>query len=539
MHQPLDMIVVGGGINGVGIARDAAGRGCKVLLCERDDLGQHTSSASTKLIHGGLRYLENYEFRLVRESLMEREVLLRGAPHIIWPMRFILPHHKGLRPAWMLRLGLFLYDHIGGREMLPPTRRVPFHKGGTENLHHSVIEDEFGFGFEYSDCWVEDSRMVTLAAMDAQEKGADIRTRTTCRALERQGDNWRVLLEDRYGNKTWVASRSVVNAAGPWVDDILATSPARQNSRRVRLIKGSHIVVDQLYDGDHAYILQNADGRIAFTIPYERNFTLIGTTDVTIDGEPGGVTISDEEIGYLCELVNGYFRKNVSAEDVVWSYSGVRPLFDDQNDNASVVTRDYVFDLSPETDGAPLLSIFGGKLTTFRKLAEQAVEKLAPRLHARGVTLGKAWTKEASLPGGDIADADFEQFLSTQINRYPEFSQDYLRRLARAYGTRMGKLIDKATSFDELGRHFGAGLTEAEVYYLVENEYALTADDILWRRSKLGLHMTAKERSAFDRWFADRSAFGDLPVRRGGNSAEKGATGLVDAVTITTEGRVG
>ncbi|MEL6378918.1 MAG: glycerol-3-phosphate dehydrogenase [Pseudomonadota bacterium] len=514
-QKPLDVLVIGGGINGVGIARDAVGRGYSVLLCERDDFAAHTSSASTKLVHGGLRYLEQYEFKLVRESLTERERLLRAAPHIIWPMRFILPHHKGLRPAWLLRLGLFVYDHLGGRKMLPPTKRRRFAEArGPANdesqpVTGAFLDKAFTFGFEYSDCWVEDSRLVVLNALDAEGRGAQMRSRTACKALERQDGLWRVLLEDSDGNKQWVLARSVVNAAGPWVDDILrrqggsTPNAAARNASNLRLVKGSHIVTKRLYDGDEAFIFQHTDGRIAFAIPYENDFTLIGTTDLAFNGDAASVEIDQEEISYLCDLVNTYLHKSISADDVVWSYSGVRPLFDDQQDNASVVTRDYVFDMSSEELGAPLLSIFGGKITTYRKMAEHAVDRLIDRLPLTGA--GRApsapWTEEKTLPGGDIPDADFDGFFTAQKKRYPGFEPRLIRRLARAYGTRMGLILGDHQNEAHLGEAFGAGLTQAECAYLVTHEFAATAEDILWRRSKLGLHMTADEIKSFSSWF--------------------------------------
>ncbi|MEO1675827.1 MAG: glycerol-3-phosphate dehydrogenase [Pseudomonadota bacterium] len=511
-QKPVDILVIGGGINGVGIARDAVGRGYSVILCERDDFAAHTSSASTKLIHGGLRYLEQYEFKLVQESLNERERLLRAAPHIIWPMRFILPHHKGLRPAWLLRLGLFLYDHLGGRKMLPPTMRRRFAgTRGPANDHarpvtDAFLDEEFTFGFEYSDCWVEDARLVVLNALDAKTRGAQMRPRTACKTLERQDGLWRVLLEDANGAKQWVLARSIVNAAGPWVDDVLRRQggePNRRNAGNLRLVKGSHIVTRRLYDGDEAFIFQHTDGRIAFTIPYEQDFTLIGTTDLGFEGDAANVEIDQEEISYLCSLVNTYLHQSISADDVVWSYSGVRPLFDDQQDNASVVTRDYVFDMSDEEAGAPLLSIFGGKITTYRKMAEHAVDRLTGRVPITntGDQPRAPWTQDKTLPGGDIPDADFDGFVETQQKRYLGFSAALIRRLARAYGTRMDLILDDHETDEELGKQFGAGLTERECAYLVAHEFAAKPEDIIWRRSKLGLHMTGAEIKAFSSWF--------------------------------------
>lgn len=505
-QDPVDILVIGGGINGVGIARDASGCGYSVMLCERDDLASHTSSASTKLIHGGLRYLEQYEFKLVKESLCEREVLLKAAPHIIWPMRFILPHHKGLRPAWVLRLGLFLYDHLGGRKILPPTKKIALSAG---SVHGEKLSDAYSLGFEYSDCWVEDSRLVALTARDAFERGAQIRTQTVCHALERQGDLWRVLVQTRDGSKEWILARSVVNAAGPWVDDILkrqsgsGSNDPKHNQQNLRLVKGSHIITKRLFDGDEAFIFQHSDGRIVFAIPYEQDFTLIGTTDLAFQGDAASVEIDDSEIDYLCELINGYLKKPISKADIVSTYSGVRPLFDDHEDNASVVTRDYVFDISEQNLGAPILSIFGGKITTYRKMAEHAVARLRERLPLTAANKPPSgpWTKDAPLPGGDIPNADFDSFLAKKKAQFPGFSDRLLRRLARAYGTRMEQILKGHQTPDDLGMQFGGGLSQAEVCYLVQQEFVTHADDILWRRSKLGLHMSPSEINEFTSWF--------------------------------------
>ncbi|HEY5597848.1 MAG TPA: glycerol-3-phosphate dehydrogenase, partial [Kiloniellales bacterium] len=429
--EPADLLVIGGGINGVGIARDAAGRGLSVVLCEQDDLASATSSASTKLIHGGLRYLETYEFRLVREALIEREVLLRAAPHIIWPLTFVLPHNTGLRPAWMVRIGLFLYDHLGGRKLLPGSYGIDLrgHPAG------APLRRTFGKAFCYSDCWVEDARLVVLNAMDARDRGAEILPRTRCTGARRSNGLWRVTLEPAAGGPArHVAARALVNAAGPWVSDVLATVAGANRRGRLRLVKGSHIVVPRLSDGEQAYVLQNDDRRIVFVIPYERDFSLIGTTDVPFAGDPGQVRISDEETAYLCAAVNRYFTKPVTPEQVVWTYSGVRPLYDDEHENASAVTRDYVFDLDlgggdANGDRAPLLSIFGGKITTYRKLAEHALEKLLPRLGSSA----PAWTQTAALPGGDIADADFAAFLAAFRADRSWLPEGQARRYARAY----------------------------------------------------------------------------------------------------------
>lgn len=483
-----DLFIVGGGINGVGVARDAAGRGLKVALAERDDLGAHTSSASTKLIHGGLRYLEHYEFRLVRESLRERETLLRAAPHIIWPLRFVLPHHKGLRPAWLLRLGLFLYDHIGGAISLPKTERVDL----TAAPYDRVLKGEFQRGFAYSDCWVEDSRLVVLNAVDAEKRGARIMTRTECIGLSRAAGRWMAQLKSADGVRKEISARIVVNAAGPWVDEVAGLIGAGENSARTRLVKGSHIVVRRIYAGDHAFIFQNTDGRIVFAIPYERDFTLIGTTDVNVEGPREGAAPSNDEEEYLCALANAYFRSRITREDIVWRYSGVRPLFDDHAGEVSKVTRDYRFIL--DADGPPALSIYGGKITTYRKLAEHALEKLRP--HIRNLAAG--WTADAPLPGGDFDPSEFDGLareLSSQHKFLPLVSA---RRLLRAYGTNAGLILNGMGSIESLGLHFGADLYENEVRYLTEREFAQTADDILWRRSKLGLRLSQGEKSRLE-----------------------------------------
>lgn len=493
MEQSFDLLVIGGGVNGAGIARDAAGRGLKVLLVEKDDIASHTSSCSTKLVHGGLRYLEHYEFRLVRESLIERERLLGIAPHIIWPLRFVLPHDKGLRPKWLLRLGLFLYDHLGGRELLPGTKAVNLR----EPPHGQILEDRLVRGWEYSDCWVEDARLVALNCLDAKERGADIRTRTECVALDRSADFWTATLRHASGEEQ-VRARILINASGPWVDNVLDTAqPGREHSN-LRLVKGSHLVFPRLYEGRHAYIFQNRDNRIVFAIPYEHEFTLVGTTDVLFSGDPNHVAISDEEARYICGAVNEYLRHDVSPGDAVWSYSGVRPLFDDHRSDNSTVTRDYVFDLDSE-GGAPILSIFGGKITTYRKLAEHAMQKL-------GLAKGESWTGTTALPGGEIDPARFDTFLAEAMARYPWFGPEGIRRLARAYGTRIDRVLGKASGLEDLGAHFGGDLYEAELRYLVEHEFARTAEDVLWRRSKLGLHLEKDARTRVAEWFTARFA---------------------------------
>ncbi|HBK05515.1 MAG TPA: glycerol-3-phosphate dehydrogenase [Acetobacteraceae bacterium] len=489
-----DLAIIGGGINGCGIARDAAGRGWRVFLCDRADLASGTSSASTKLIHGGLRYLEHYEFRLVREALMEREVLWGIAPHIIWPLRFVLPHHNNLRPAWMLRLGLFLYDHLGGRKRLPPTQTLRLH----DVPAGAVLKPEFTRGFEYSDCWVEDSRLVVLNARDAAERGATIATRTACVSAERADGRWKLTLQDENtGQRRGIHARALVNAAGPWVADV-ASSVIRANiPAAIRLVQGSHIVVPKLYDQPFCYIFQNADGRIFFLIPYETDFTLIGTTDLDFTGNPGDVRASVAEIDYLCRSTSAYLRRPVTPDRVVWSYSGVRPLFDDGSSAAQEATRDYVLKLDAPQDEPPLLSVFGGKITTYRRLAESALAQLQPHLPA---TAGQAagWTGRTALPGGDFPVDAFDALVAGFVADFPFIPHLMLRRLARAYGTRTRELLAGVTSYADLGRCFGADLTEAEVRYLIHAEWARTAEDVVWRRTKLGLRLSADQIAVMD-----------------------------------------
>jgi len=490
MTQLYDILIIGGGINGTAIARDAAGRGLKVLLCEKDDLASHTSSASTKLIHGGLRYLEYYEFNLVRKALKEREVLLRAAPHIIWPLRFILPYDKGLRPAWFLRLGLFVYDYLGGRKLLPATKTIKLQSG----THKGVLKQHLKKGFEYSDCWVEDARLVTLNAIDAFERGAEVLTRTEVRNVDTLQDIYSAEIVEKGISRT-VHAKSIVNAAGPWVEEVLFKINRDEKFSGLRLIKGSHIVTKKLFSGNHSYIFQNSDERIIFAIPYEKNYTLIGTTDIPYEAEVESVQISDEEVRYLCEAASEYFTKPITKKDVVWTYSGVRPLFDDNNENASAITRDYILKVEEFSPGAPFLSVYGGKITTSRVLAEQAIEKLTKYLKPKS----GAWTHDASLPGGDISQADFDGFYDELRRIYPSIADSILHHLARAYGTRVHKLLE--LSGFELGQHFGSMLTEAEANYLIRFEWAKTADDVMWRRTKLGLHMSEKERGDFAQWF--------------------------------------
>ncbi|OLL29804.1 glycerol-3-phosphate dehydrogenase [Burkholderia sp. SRS-W-2-2016] len=498
-----DLLVVGGGINGAGIARDAAGRGLSVLLCEQDDLAAHTSSASTKLIHGGLRYLEYREFGLVRKALQERETLLRAAPHIMWPLRFVMPHMPDLRPAWLIRAGLFLYDHLAKRELLPGSRGITMarHPAG------APLVDSIKRGFVYSDGWVNDARLVVLNALDAHERGATILTRTKLAGARRANGEWHAQLRRADGSTLEVRAAAIANAAGPWVGELLKGALGRPATHSVRLVKGSHIVTRRLFEHDHAYIFQNPDKRIIFAIPYERDYTLIGTTDLEYRGDPAKVAIDANETQYLCDSINRYFKQKISPADVRWTYSGVRPLLEDDNaDNPSAVTRDYSLELDAPAGEAPLLSVFGGKITTFRKLAEQAVDTLTQALR-RDVS---AWTVGAPLPGGDIADANFARFLGEFEREYAWLPPALAHRLARAYGTRARRVIGNARSRAELGHEFAPGLYEAELVYLRDTEWARSAHDVLWRRSKLGLHVEpgtlAQVTSDIDGWFAREPA---------------------------------
>lgn len=499
--QTYDLAIIGGGINGCGIARDAAGRGNSVFLCEMNDLASGTSSWSTKLVHGGLRYLEYYEFRLVREALIEREVLWRIAPHIIRPLRFVLPHHAGLRPAWLLRLGLFLYDHLGGRKRLPPTRALDLAR---DAVGKPLVPGRYRRGFEYSDCFVDDARLVVLTARDAADRGAVIRPRTRAVEISRADGVWQIVLEStRTGERGSIRARALVNAAGPWVGDVLARGSGVDAGAKVRLVQGSHIVVPRLYAHDRAYMFQNADGRIVFAIPYQQDFTLIGTTDRDYHGDPAAVTASPDEIQYLCESVSEYFATPVVPADVVWAYSGVRPLYDDGASEAKAATRDYVFELDLP-GGLPLLSIYGGKITTHRRLAEAALHRLAAFLP--GAKAGAGWTAKAPLPGGDVAVDGIAAMIASLLRDYPFLSPFHAARLSHAYGTRARRMLGGAASMRDLGQDFGATLTKAEVGYLIAQEWACTADDIVWRRSKLGLRMSPDEIAALDAWIAAQPA---------------------------------
>jgi D-erythritol 1-phosphate dehydrogenase len=492
-----DLIVVGGGVNGAGIARDAIGRGLKVLLCEKDDLSQGTSSRSGKLVHGGLRYLEYYEFRLVREALIEREVLLRVAPHIIWPMRFVLPHSPAQRPAWMIRAGLFLYDHLGGRKVLPPTRTLDL----STAREGDPIRKNFKRAFEYSDCWVDDARLVVLNALDVRERGGLILTRTALLSARRDRESWTVELRDARDSQSMTAvCKVLVNAAGPWVENVLRRA-GRGAENRVRLVKGSHIVTRKFWEGEQAYLLQHDDKRVIFVNPYEGDLALIGTTDIPFDGRAEDVHITPQEVDYLLSVVDSYFEHTPSAGDVIHSFSGVRPLYDDKAANPSAVTRDYAFDIDAPAHAAPMLSVFGGKITTYRKLAEHALEKLSAYFPG----MSGPWTKNASLPGGDLPDKNFVRFLAQLRSRHPWLPDRVAQGYARRYGARAEGLLDGARSLDDLGRHFGATLYEREARFLIANEWANEADDVLERRTKHGLHMNDAQRDAFATWVAARA----------------------------------
>jgi glycerol-3-phosphate dehydrogenase len=501
-----DLLVVGGGINGAGIARDAAGRGLSVVLCEKDDLASHTSSASTKLIHGGLRYLEYYEFSLVRKALIEREVLLRSAPHIMHPLRFVMPHEQGLRPAWLIRAGLFLYDSLARRVLLRGSRGVSLRR----HVAGEPLAERFKRGFIYSDGWVDDARLVVLNAIDAAEKGATIFTHTACEALSQTDGKWTATLRRKSGGSFNVQARCVVNATGPWAAHFLQGPARHQGGRTLRMVKGSHIVVKRLFDHPYAYIFQHPDGRIVFAIPYEREFTLIGTTDIEYRGDLDRVSIDASEIAYLCELTNHYFRQSISPTEVIWSFSGVRPLVDEDagsgaGGKAAAVTRDYRFELDHDgKGGAPILSIFGGKITTFRKLAEEAVDMLAPLLansHGR-------WTADACLPGGDLfgpvptnrSVQKFDQYVYKLQREYSWLAPSVIERYAHAYGSRTAVMLQSGAAGEEIL----PGLFASEVDYLLTHEWAQNAEDILWRRSKLGLHLPPDSAAKLDAWIAAR-----------------------------------
>ncbi|AQS88160.1 glycerol-3-phosphate dehydrogenase [Neoasaia chiangmaiensis NBRC 101099] len=493
MSEVFDLFVVGGGVNGCGIARDAAGRGLSVALCEKGDLAEGTSSRSGKLVHGGLRYLEYYEFRLVREALIEREVLLASAPHIIWPMRFVLPHSPDDRPAWLVRLGLFLYDHLGGRKRLPGTRVLDLRR----DPEGAAILKRFRKGFEYSDCWVDDARLVVLNAVDAARLGATVMTRTAMTGAVRTGNTWHIEITDqRTGARRQVQARALVNASGPWVRDVIGRVEGGASPRKVRLVKGSHIVVPKFWEGPQAYLVQNHDKRVIFINPYEGDRALIGTTDIPYDGRPEDVAIDEGEIDYLLKAVNRYFKQKLRRDDILLGFSGVRPLYDDGKGNPSAVTRDYVLDLEV-VDGGPLLNVFGGKITTFRKLAEHAVQKLQPFFP----DMGKDWTAKSFLPGGNIPEGDPVLFDEKLREIAPWLPRDVLAHYARTYGMLTGRILGAARDLAGLGQYFGAQLYEAEVRYLIDEEWAETADDILIRRTKQGMFMSDDEKAALSQWF--------------------------------------
>lgn len=496
-HMSVDVFVIGGGVNGTGIARDAVGRGHTVALAEMGDLASGTSSAATKLVHGGLRYLEYYEFRLVREALIEREVLWQSAPHIIWPLRFVLPYQKGLRPAWMLRIGLFLYDYLGGRKLLPPTKVLDL-KSAPEG---KPLKPGFGTAFEYSDGWVDDARLVALNARDAADRGARIMVRTKVVSARQVDGLWQVVCVDqRSGERSEFWARMLVNAGGPWVDHVIGEALGRNDAHHVRLVKGSHIVVHKLFDHPKCYFFQNADGRIFFAIPYEHDFTLIGTTDQDYSGDPKDVAIDQGEIDYLCAAASEYFAKPVTPEQIVWTYSGVRPLFDDGASAATETTREYV--LKTETEGgAPLLNVFGGKLTTHRRLSEHAVDKIDALIGGKG----PHWTAAAKLPGGDFPATGYDALVAALTAEYPRLGPQLMQRLARRYGTLTRTILRDRCTPPELGQLFGGMLYQVEVDYLIAREWAITADDVLWRRTKQGLRLSAEEKETLAKYMSAKT----------------------------------
>lgn len=483
----VDLLIIGGGVNGSGIARDAAGRGLSVMLCEQGDLAGATSSASSKLIHGGLRYLEYYQFRFVREALKEREVLLGIAPHIIWPARFVLPHDKQLRPAFLIQIGLFLYDWLAPSRRLPGSRRLKL-KGSVEG---APLQERLTTGFVYADCRVDDARLVALNAIDAGERGAEICPRTRCISAWREKGLWRAdMLQTRDAMQFQVSARALVNAAGPWAAKMTETLGGLPERETLRLVKGSHIIVPRMFQGEHCYILQNIDGRVIFVMPYESSFTLIGTTEIAFAGDPSTAKIDAEEVSYLCEAVSRYFRRPLAPSDVVESFCGVRPLYDDKASNASAASRDYVLDLDAPPGSAPLVSVLGGKITSHRKLSEDVVDRLLPYLDP---PRAKPWTATAPLPGGDMEGGDFDRFLRTLRAKFRWLDEGMLVRIARAYGTRAELILKDARNLSDLGEDFGAGLYQAEIDYLIDREFALTGEDVLWRRSKLRLHMSPSQ----------------------------------------------
>ncbi|MEM6548345.1 MAG: glycerol-3-phosphate dehydrogenase [Pseudomonadota bacterium] len=494
-ETPIDLLVIGGGINGAGAARDAAGRGLSVLLCEKDDLAEGTSSRSGKYIHGGLRYLEYYEFRLVREALIEREVVLEAAPHLAWPLRLVLPHSPALRPRWLIRLGLLLYDNLGGRKRVPGAEALDLRTGPEGD----ALQEQYSRGFAYWDVWVDDARLVLLNAKDAARRGAEILTRTKCVSARRGEDGlWHAVLAQPDGTTRNIAAKAIFNGAGPWVEQVLGNTAGVNSSKRIRLVKGSHIILKRWWHGDHGYVLQAPDKRIIFVNPYFKDLALVGTTDIPFDGHPEDVTIDAVEASYLIDILNSYFRCSLSVEDVLHSYSGVRPLFDDNDKkSASAVTRDYEFELEGGPGRAPILSAFGGKLTTYRKLAEHALERLAPFFP----DMGKAWTRSVPLPGGDVPDADFESWFRRFCTRYPWLPEELALHYGRSYGTEVDDLLAGMNSIACLGTSFGASFYEREADWLIRSEWATTPDDILERRTKHGLALTETEKLNFKKWF--------------------------------------
>ena len=497
MREPYDLLIIGGGINGVGIARDAAGRGLRVLLCEQEDLAWGTSSASSKLIHGGLRYLEYFEFRLVREALAEREVLISLAPHMIRPMRFILPHDHTLRPMWMIRAGLFLYDHLSGRRRLRGSYRIDMRR----HLAGKPLQERIRKGFVYSDCWADDARLVVLNALDAHRRGAEVRTRTAVRSATRTGGGtgglWHVKLAMPDGTPAGEArAHCLINAAGPWIGNVLEQAlHAQPGNSHLQLVKGSHLVVPRLYEGDHAYILQHVDRRVIFVLPFLGEYSLIGTTDEAFEGDPHQAEMSAAESEYLCGAVSRFFRQTITPSDVVWSFAGVRPLYSAAKDanNPSAISREYELELEDAEGAAPLLSVIGGKITAYRQVAQHAMEKLRPYLEPRTGSLGAPWTHSQPLPGGDLPNADPDAALAGVARRWPWLPEGLATRLFHAHGTRMDLVLGDACDLPGLGRHFGGTLYQREVAYLVRHEWARTAEDILWRRTKEGLALNAAQ----------------------------------------------
>jgi glycerol-3-phosphate dehydrogenase len=539
--QEFDLFIIGGGVNGCGIARDAAGRGMRVGLAEMNDLGSATSSASTKLFHGGLRYLEFLEFRLVREALVERETLLRAMPHISWPMRFVLPYStnmrfesstpvsrivtaimpwlKARRPAWLIRLGLFLYDHLGGRELLPGTKTLDLRTDAAGK----ALKPEFRRAFEYSDCWIEDSRLVILNARDAMRHGATIMPRTRVVSARREAGSWVITLCD--DTAEWqVRARMLVNAAGPWAETVIKGVVGQNSSDHIRLVRGSHIVTRRLFDHDRSYFLQGTDGRIIFAIPYEQDFTLIGTTDKDHPDAATPPVCTEEESDYLCDFASQYFARPVTKEDIVWRFSGVRPLYDDGAGSATAATRDYVLK-TDDTDNVPLLNIFGGKITTYRKLAEAAMAEIAPRLENRH----GPWTAGAPLPGGDFAVAEVARLIADLRRQYPFLDAAWARRLVRAYGTDAFEILGSASSMDQLGENFGATITAAELDWVMAHEWVATSDDFLWRRSKLGLVVTDSEAAAINDYVRGRASPASNAASNPASTATSSATGMAGA----------